>query len=74
VLENQVFNGGDADIYVQGNNNSVVGNSISEAPIGILEAAGSNGNQFTANRFFNVGVKIQDPAANNLSKRVVPDR
>ncbi|MGC2391185.1 MAG: right-handed parallel beta-helix repeat-containing protein [Candidatus Acidiferrum sp.] len=74
VLENQVFNGGDADIYVQGNNNSVVGNSISEAPIGILEAAGSNGNQFTANRFFNVGVRIQDPAANNLSKRVVPDR
>lgn len=74
VSENQVFNGGDADIYVQGNNNSVVGNSISEAPVGILEAAGSTGNQFAANRFFNVGVTIQDPAANSLSKRVVPDR
>jgi hypothetical protein len=72
--ENSVFNGGDADIYVQGNNNSVSRNSISEAPIGILEAQGSTGNQFAANTFFNVGVKIQDPVANNLSKRVVADR
>src|SRR5580692_8869779 len=74
AAENTVFNGGDADIYVQGNNNSVKNNSISEAPIGILEAAGSTGNQFAGNAFFNVRVKIQDPAANNLSKRVVPDR
>jgi nitrous oxidase accessory protein NosD len=74
VLENRVFHGGDADIYVQGNNNSVENNSISEAPIGILEAMGSTGNRFAGNAFFNVSVKIQDPAANNLSKRVVPDR
>jgi len=72
--ENTVFNGGDADIYVQGNDNSVSRNSISEAPIGILEAAGSTGNHFIANTFFNVSVKVQDPAANNLSKKVVPDR
>jgi hypothetical protein len=74
AAENTVFNGGDADIYVQGNNNSVVRNSISEAPIGILEAMGSAGNQFAGNSFFNVSVTIQDPAATNLSKRVVPDR
>ena len=74
VQENEVFNGGDADIYIQGNNNSVTGNSISEAPVGILEAQGSTGNRFAANSFFNVGVTIQDPAANSLSKRVVPDR
>jgi nitrous oxidase accessory protein NosD len=72
--ENTVSNGGDADIYVQGNNNSVSRNSISEAPIGILEAQGSTGNHFAANSFFNVAVKIQDPASNNLSQRVVPDR
>jgi hypothetical protein len=72
--ENTVFNGGDADIYVQGNNNSVSRNTISEAPIGILEVQGSTGNHFAANSFFNVAVKIQDPASNNLSKRVVPDR
>ncbi len=69
-----MFNGGEADIYLQGNNNSVVRNSISEAPIGILEAQDSTGNHIAANAFFNVGVTIQDPAANNLSKRVVPDR
>jgi hypothetical protein len=74
AAENTVFNGGDADIYVQGNNNSVVRNSISEAPVGILEAQGSTGNQFIGNTFFNVSIKIQDPAANNLSKRVAPDR
>jgi Right handed beta helix region len=72
--ENTVSNGGDADIYLQGNNNSVSRNAISEAPIGILEATGSIGNHFVANTFFNVSVKIQDPAANNLSKKVVPDR
>ena len=74
AAENTVFNGGDADIYVQGNNNSVVRNSISEAPIGILEAMGSADNQFAGNSFFNVSVTIQDPVATNLSKRVVPDR
>jgi hypothetical protein len=72
--ENSVFNGGDADIYVQGNNNIVSRNSISEAPIGILEATGSTGNRFNSNAFFNVTVTIQDPPANNLSKRVVPER
>lgn len=74
VRENKVFNGGDADIYVQGNDNSVLRNSISEAPIGILEAQGSTGNHFSANTFFNVAVTIQDPEANNLTKRVMPDR
>jgi nitrous oxidase accessory protein NosD len=74
VDDNHVSNGGDADIYVQGNNNCVLRNSISEAPVGILEATGSTGNSFADNVFFNVSVKIQDPAANSLSKRVVPDR
>ena len=72
--ENTVFNGGDADIYLQGNNNAVSNNAISEAPIGILEATGSTGNHFVGNTFFNVPVTIQDPPANSLSKRVVPDR
>lgn len=74
VSENRVFNGGEADIYVQGNNNSVERNSITEAPIGILEAQASTGNHFAANTFFNVAVRIQDPVASDLSKRVVPDR
>jgi len=72
--DNSVFNGGDADIYLQGNNNFVDRNSISDAPVGILEASGSTGNHFVGNAFFNVALQIQDPAANNLSKRVVPER
>jgi len=72
--DNSVVNGGDADIYLQGNNNFVDRNSISDAPVGILEASGSTGNHFVGNAFFNVAVQIQDPAANNLSKRVVPER
>jgi len=74
VGENQVFNGGESDIYIQGNNNSVRLNSITEAPIGILEVMGSTGNQFALNAFFNVTVHIQDPAATDLSKKIVPDR
>jgi len=74
VEDNNVVNGGDADIFVQGNNNAIMRNSISEAPIGILEVQGSTGNRFAANTFFNVAVTIQDPASNTLSKRVVPDR
>jgi hypothetical protein len=74
VRENQVFNGGESDIYIQGNNNSVRLNSITEAPIGILEVMGSTGNHFALNTFFNVGVPIQDPLATDLTKKIVPDR
>jgi hypothetical protein len=74
IEENRVFNGGDADIFVQGNNNTVMGNLITEAPVGILEAAGSTGNSFAANTFYGVTVKIQDPPTSNLSKKIVADR
>lgn len=74
VANNEVFNGGDADIYVMGNNNAIVNNSITEAPVGILEATGSTGNRFNGNSFFDVGVTIQDPPAKSLKKQIVPDR
>jgi hypothetical protein len=74
IEENRVFNGGDADIFVQGNNNTVMGNLITEAPAGILEGSGSTGNIFTANAFHGVTVKIQDPPTGNLSKKIVADR
>lgn len=74
VLSNSVFNGGDADIFVQGNGNSISRSSITEAPVGILEAQGSTGNTFTGNTFFNVGVTIQDPIALLAKTRIVADR
>jgi len=74
IEENRVFNGGDADIFVQGNNNDVRGNVITEAPVGILEATGSTGNVFAANTFFGVTTTIQDPPTGNLSKKIMADR
>lgn len=74
VEDNTVFNGGDADIFVQGNDNSVSRNSITEAPVGILEAQGSTGNKFAGNVFFAVGVSIQDPLAVHPNTRIVADR
>jgi hypothetical protein len=74
VTDNSVFNGGDADISLQGNNNVVSRNSITEAPVGILEAAGSTGNSFMANTFFAVGATIQDPVTSDASKRIQPQR
>lgn len=74
IQGNSVSNGGDADIFVQGNGNSVSHNSITEAPVGILEAQGSTGNTFMANTFFNVGVTIQDPIVAQANTRIVVDR
>ena len=59
VQENKVFNGGEADIYLEGNNNSVVRNSISEAPIGVLEAQGFHRQSHRHKRIFNVGVTFR---------------
>jgi nitrous oxidase accessory protein NosD len=74
IEENRIFNGGDADIFVQGNNNNLMGNLITEAPVGILVGAGSTGNTFAANTFYGVTTTIQDPPAGNLSKKIVADR
>jgi hypothetical protein len=72
VTDNSVFNGGDADISVQGNDNVIARNSITEAPVGILEASGSTGNIFAANAFFAVGATIQDPITSDATKRIQP--
>jgi copper-binding protein NosD len=74
IEEDRVFNGGDADIFVQGNNNIVRDNLITEAPVGILVGSGSTGNAFAANTFHGVTTTIQDPPTANLSKKIVADR
>ena len=74
ITENETLNGGEADMFIQGNHNSVSHNSITDASVGILEAQGSSGNVFTGNRFFGVGVTIQDPAAKSLKNGIVADR
>ena len=41
--------------------NKVNGNKINEAPIGVLKAAGSTGNQISGNSFFNTPMPVVDP-------------
>lgn len=66
VSGNSIFNSDEAGVYVDGNQNKVVGNTINEAPIGILEAGASSDNNYSANRFFNVGEEYV-PAVQSLS-------
>jgi hypothetical protein len=74
VRDNAVFQGGDANISIQGNDNIIAHNLITEAPVGIQEATGSSGNVFTANEFFAVPVTLQDPPAANVNHRILADR
>jgi nitrous oxidase accessory protein NosD len=52
-----------AAVYIQGNNNGVTGNEITDASVGVLKISGSTGNTITGNRFFATLVRVQDPAA-----------
>ena len=74
VTTNRVYNGGEADIFLHGNNNNVEHNIVTEAPIGILKATGSTGNVIAHNEFFNVAIKVQDPVTGDLAGRVQPER
>jgi len=74
VETNRVYNGGEADIFLQGNNNEIEHNIVTEAPIGILKATGSMGNIIAHNEFFNVAVKVQDPVTGDLAGRLQPER
>jgi nitrous oxidase accessory protein NosD len=74
VTMNRVYDGGEADIFLHGNNNDIEHNLIFEAPIGILKATGSTGNIIANNEFFNVAVKVQDPITGDLAGRIQPER
>jgi parallel beta-helix repeat protein len=74
VARNQVFNGAEAGIFLEGNNNAVTDNTINEATIGILKDTGSSGNIITGNHFFNTPVSVQDPLRIDVSKLISPKR
>jgi nitrous oxidase accessory protein NosD len=58
----EVTNSGQAAILVEGNNNKVQDNEITEAPVGILKIAGTVGNTHSGNSFFDTLIPVQDPA------------
>jgi len=69
----KVTNSGQAAILIEGNDNKVQNNDITEAPVGILKLAGTVGNTHSGNTFFDTLIPIQDPVPAH-SVRVVPQR
>jgi parallel beta-helix repeat protein len=74
VRDNHVFDGAEAGIFLLGNNSTVRGNEITEAPIGILKDTSSMGDLIAANLFFDTPIKVQDPPSAGLAKLIQPVR
>lgn len=74
VKRNDVFNGAQSGIFIDGNNNVVQHNTITEAGVGILKIAGSTSNLIQMNDVFDSPVAVQDPSVRKLSTLVVPLR
>lgn len=58
---NSITHSDRAGVFIQGNNNDVQKNRVSEAAYGVLKVSGSTGNIIPNNDFFNTGT-VQDPA------------
>jgi hypothetical protein len=74
VQHNHVFNGAESGIFLSGNNNVVVNNEITEAPVGILKVIGSSGNIIARNHFSNTPIEVQDPQSVDVAKLISPKR
>jgi parallel beta-helix repeat protein len=74
IRNNQVFNGAEAGIFLLGNNNVVRGNTITEAPVGILKDTSSMGDVIAQNSFFDTPIKVQDPPSAVLAKLIQAKR
>ena len=64
----------EALIFIEGSDNDVVHNTLSDAPVGILKVSGSSDDKFKANDFDNVVRKIVDPMPRSLAGLLVPER
>jgi parallel beta-helix repeat protein len=74
IRRNSVFNGAESGIFVQGNNNVVEDNTITEAPVGIFKETGSMGDLIAKNGFFDVVTLVQDPVSVSVAKKIQPKR
>ena len=70
---NDVTNSGQAALLVEGNDNKVQSNDITEAPLGILKFSGTVGNTHSGTSFFVILIPVQDPVP-ALIVNVVPQR
>jgi nitrous oxidase accessory protein NosD len=69
---NRIVHSDESGVFIQGNNNVVVQNTIDEAAFGVLKLAGSSGNIIAGNDFHNVTVKVLDPS--RAASKVSPYR
>jgi nitrous oxidase accessory protein NosD len=58
---NDVTNSGQAAILIEGNDNKIQSNDITEAPIGVLKLSSTVGNSQSGNSFFDTLIPVQDP-------------
>jgi len=70
---NDVTNSSQAAILIEGNDNKVQSNEITEAPIGILKLSGTVGNTHSGNSFFDTLIPVQDPVPAHVV-HVAPQR
>lgn len=70
---NVIFSGTESGIFIDGNDNVVTGNTITEAGVGILKTSTSTGNVIHTNSIFDSPVKVQDPPV-RLASLVSPKR
>jgi len=70
---NDVTNSGQAAILIEGNDNKVRDNDITEAPIGVLKLSGTFGNTQSHNSFFDTLIPVQDPVPAHIV-HVAPQR
>jgi nitrous oxidase accessory protein NosD len=74
VLRNKIHDAEEADLFIQGNGNSVTENTFENAPIGVSKTKDSIGNRIENNEFINVPVHVQDPPSISLRHKIVPER
>jgi nitrous oxidase accessory protein NosD len=70
---NDVANSGQAAILIEGNDNKVQGNDITEAPVGILKLSGTTGNTVSRNTIFDTLIRVVDPVPAHFI-HVAPER
>ncbi len=58
---NDLSNSGQADIFIEGNDNNVQGNELNDAPVGILKLSGTAGNTHSGNSYYATLIEVQDP-------------
>ena len=71
---NQVDSSGEAGLFLQGSDNQIEDNTVTESPIGIMQTPGSSKNRIATNKFFATTITIQDPITIDLQRSVSPDR